>query len=137
MYNFLEITLLITHFNRSKSLENLLRSFKTLGCKFGEIIISDDGSHKDHLDYIEYLKIKYPLRVINSPTNKGLGNNLNKGQDAVKTTYTLYIQEDFEPLPLFPDKLEKALSFLEGHLDLDIVRFWSYSKYPYLIPFSD
>jgi len=137
MYKFPQITLLITHFNRSKSLENLLISFKDLDCEFGEIIVSDDGSQLKHLDYLNSLKIKYQIKIITTSLNKGLGNNINKGQDMVKTPYTLYIQEDFIPLKVFPEKLKSSLSFLNENLELDIVRFWSYYPYPYLKPYSD
>jgi len=137
MHRFPQITLLITHFNRSKSLENLLKTFKDLGCEFGDIVISDDGSDKIHLSHIESLSEIYPLRLIGTPENRGLGNNMNKGQDSVRTSYTLYVQEDFQPLPIFPEKLRASLNFLEADLHLDIVRFWSYSPYPYLKPFRD
>lgn len=137
MHSFPEITLLITHFNRSKSLENLLMTFKSLGCEFGDIVISDDGSNIDHLTYIEYLKTKYSMRIVTSSKNRGLGNNINKGQDEVRTAYTLYVQEDFEPQPLFPSKLKISLGFLDDNPGLDLVRFWSYYRYPYLKPFSD
>src|SRR5690606_5540039 len=65
--------------------------------------------------------------------NKGLGNNINKGQDAIKPPYTLYIQEDFEPTQLFPNRLKEALQFMEEDQSLDIVRFFAYSCYPALI----
>lgn len=137
MSTFPQITLLITHFNRSRSLENLLKSFRDLDCEFGDIVVSDDGSHKDHLQYINTLKEEYPIKIIGTFKNKGLGNNINKGQEAVTTPYTLYVQEDFQPLQIFPGKLESSLRFLENNSKLDIVRFWSYYPYPYLKPFSD
>src|SRR5690606_17778124 len=89
------------------------------------------------LDYIDSLSERYRLRLISTPENKGLGNNMNKGQDAVKTPYTLYVQEDFEPLPVFRDKLRASLGFLQADPELDIVRYWSYSPYPYLKPYKD
>jgi len=137
MHDFSKITLLITHYNRSKSLENLLKSFRDLKCSFGGIVVSDDGSDSEHVDYLSYLESFYPIKIVGSSVNRGLGNNLNKGQDEVITPFTLYVQEDFQPLPLFPDKLKKSLDFMEADSELDIVRFWSYSPYPYLKPFSD
>lgn len=134
MYNFSQITLLVTHFNRSRSLENLLQSFEALNCIFADIVISDDGSKHEHLHYINVLKTKYPIRVIQAVQNKGLGNNINKGQDEVRTPYTLYVQEDFEALPIFPQKLADSFKFMEDDRSLDIIRFWAYSPYPYLEP---
>lgn len=138
---FSEVTLLITHYNRSKSLEYLLEAFDRRKCAFGDIVVSDDGSRPEHIAYLEELQRKYPFRLIKTPANKGLGNNINKGQDAVRTPYTLYVQEDFTPTDLFRDSFTDALAFMEEDKGLDIVRFYAYVKYPYLKPrgkgFSD
>ena len=131
---FSTVTLLVTHYNRSKSLERLLESFKERNCTFGDIVVSDDGSKPEHIDYLQALQQKYPFRLIKTPVNKGLGNNINKGQDAVTTPYTLYVQEDFIPTDLFKQRLTDALDFMEGDKGLDLVRFYAYVKYPYLRP---
>jgi Glycosyltransferases involved in cell wall biogenesis len=137
MYNFLEISLLITHYNRSKSLENLLSSFEKLNCKFGEIVISDDGSMAEHLDYIrDVLSKKYEFNLVTTSQNKGLGNNINKGQDVVKMPYTLYIQEDFEPLPAFPKVLDDAQKIIKEDPTFDIIKFYAYYTYPYTKPYK-
>src|SRR5690606_22146434 len=67
----------------------------------------------------------------------GLGNNINKGQDAIVTPYTLYIQEDFVPAEIFPKRLKEALEFMELDEELDIVRFYAYFPYPYLKNIDD
>ncbi|RZK12044.1 MAG: glycosyltransferase, partial [Flavobacterium sp.] len=77
--NFNDITLLITHFNRSKSLERLLSELKKIGCNFTNIIVSDDCSSHEHLDYIQLLEQEFNFKLISGKQNKGLGNNLNKG----------------------------------------------------------
>jgi hypothetical protein len=61
-----------------------------------------------------------------------LGNNINKGQDAVTTHYTLYVQEDFVPKMSFPENFEHALKYMNESTDLDMVRFYAYFKYPFL-----
>ncbi len=137
MYTFSNVSLLITHYNRSESLNNLLESFKKLNCSFGEVVVSDDGSKAEHLDKLKLLREAYDLNLITTPINKGLGNNINKGQDAVKNAYTLYVQEDFEPSPDFPAKFAKALEFMDSDKSLDIVRFYAYYPYPYLKLFSE
>lgn len=134
---FKDITLLITHYNRSASLARLLNTFKILDCTFEEIIVSDDGSKPEHLQTIKELKEKYQFRLLTTPQNKGLANNLNKGQDAVTTNYTLYVQEDFVPLPAFADQLRKAFHFMDEEKWIDIVRFYAYIPYPYLKAFKD
>jgi glycosyltransferase involved in cell wall biosynthesis len=134
--HFDSVTLLVTHYNRSSSLERLLKSFEHLECSFGGIVISDDGSKSEHLSRLEQIKEEYRFDLITTLQNRGLGNNINKGQDTVRTPYTLYVQEDFVPTPLFPEKFEVALRAMEECAELDLVRFYSYLKYPYLKPYK-
>src|SRR5690606_20440583 len=102
-----------------------------------DIIVSDDGSKQEHIDYLKRLQLRYAFTLITTPSNKGLGNNINKGQDAVETPFTLYIQEDFEPTSLFPRRLQEAVMFMEEDSDLDLVRFYAYFPYPYLRYFNE
>ncbi|WP_207427306.1 glycosyltransferase [Pedobacter sp. SYSU D00535] len=134
---FKGVTLLITHYNRSNSLERLLSVFKEGGFLFEDIVVSDDGSKVEHQQKLQEIQEKYQFRLITTPQNRGLGNNLNKGQQAVITPLTLYVQEDFVPLPPFKEKLKDALYFLEEQSDLDMVRFYAYFKYPFLKPFKN
>lgn len=136
-YHFPEVTLLVTHYNRSQSLKNLLKTYQTLNCRFGAIVVSDDGSAEQHVNYLKKLQESFSFQLITTPKNRGLGNNINKGQEVVKTPYTLYVQEDFEPTPAFPNRLVESLEILKEHPDFDIIRFYSYIRYPYLKPFSE
>jgi len=131
-HNFPDVTLLITHYNRFQSLKRLLTVFEEINCKFGEIVVSDDGSKPDQLEQVKNLQKEFVFRAVTTPKNKGLGNNINKGQDAVKTPLTLYIQEDFVPAPDFGKHLQYAVEQMKIRQDLDIVRFYAYFKYPYL-----
>jgi glycosyltransferase involved in cell wall biosynthesis len=137
MAQFNTITLLITHYNRSQSLERLLKSFAAQQITFGDIIVSDDGSKAEHTDYLTSIKTAYNFRLITANKNAGLGNNINKGQDAVTTPYTLYIQEDFDPKPGYAQHLKDALEIMDERTDIDIVRFYAYFEYPYLKPFRN
>jgi glycosyltransferase involved in cell wall biosynthesis len=134
-FNFESISLLVTHYNRSKSLERLLNSFQKLHCNFAEIIVSDDCSLPIHQENIKELQSKFHFRYISSPVNKGLGNNINKGQKLVKSPYTLYVQEDFVPNEFFPQVLLDSLTTI-AKTKFDIIRFYSYGKYPYLKPYD-
>ncbi|MCF2488802.1 glycosyltransferase [Dyadobacter sp. CY347] len=136
MHIFPDTTLLITHYNRSSSLERLLKSFEDLNCQFGDIVVSDDGSKPEHLDRIRAMKVRYQFNLVTTPVNRGLGDNINKGQEAVKTPYTLYVQEDFKPREIFPAHFEDALAFMNEDPQLDIVRFYAYFSYPNLKPFK-
>jgi glycosyltransferase involved in cell wall biosynthesis len=129
---FDEVSLLVTHYNRSKSLERLLYQLEVLGLVFKEIVVSDDSSSIDHLEYLKNLQENYNFTLVRGPTNRGLGNNLNKGQDAVRTPYTLYIQEDFIPQDEFAQSFKDALSLLNERKDFDMARFYAYKEYPYL-----
>ncbi|MDB5119527.1 MAG: glycosyltransferase family 2 protein [Sphingobacteriales bacterium] len=137
MNSFENVTLLVTHYNRTKSLEHLLKSFEDQNIQFGDIVISDDGSKEKHLEKLKSLAETYQLRLILAPQNKGLGNNINKGQKGVTTAYTLYVQEDFVPKPLFAEKLTNAIQFMEERSDFDMVRFYAYFKYPFSKPFRN
>ncbi|MEO6149844.1 MAG: glycosyltransferase, partial [Mucilaginibacter sp.] len=128
---FDHVTLLVTHYNRSRSLARLLQAFKDLDITFGDIVVSDDGSWPEHLDKLHELKNEFNYRLITTPTNRGLGNNINKGQDAVQTPYTLYVQEDFEPTQAFPRHFKDALGFMDEDKTIDIARMYAYFKYPY------
>ncbi len=133
-YDFEDVTLLITHYNRSSSLRRLVDTLHDLECSFGDIVVSDDGSAPPYLQEVRRLADAQGFRLVESPVNKGLGNNINKGQSAVKTAYTLYIQEDFIPSNQFPEKLSEALVLLRTDPETDIIRFYAYFKYPYLKP---
>lgn len=136
-YQFKDVSLLITHYNRSESLENLLNAFKSLNCQFQETIVSDDGSTDIHLNRIKDLQQTFDFKLVTSAKNQGLGNNLNKGQAAVTSGLTLYIQEDFIPTAKFPEEFQKALNIFNTQKDLDIIRFYAYVKYPYLEDYKD
>ncbi len=133
---FDNVTLLITNYNRSLSLENLLKTFQRIDCRFAAIIVTDDGSQPVHLDRIRKLQQTLPFELLTSPKNEGAGYNMNKGQRAVKTPYTLFVEDDFEPSSQFPVILREALDQLQNRFDLDIVRFYAYFRYPYLKPYS-
>ena len=133
---FHDVTLLITHFNRSTSLERLLAGFRELDCSFGDIVVSDDSSSPDHQLLLRRLQPEYNFRLIAAEKNSGLAHNINKGQDAVDTKYTLYVQEDFIPKKDFPASFSNALRIMNERPDLDIIRFYSYLPYPYTRPYG-
>lgn len=134
---FPQVSLLVTHYNRSKSLERLLDSFNDIKCQFGEIVVSDDGSEPYHLEYLNELQKQFSFKLITTPENRGLGNNINKGQEAVTKSFTLYVQEDFVPQLKFKEALTAALDYMKTRPSLDMVRFYAYFKYPYLESLGD
>lgn len=135
-YHFTGVSLLVTHYNRSRSLERLLTGFSDLNCRFDEIIVSDDGSKEAHLSYISLLSTRFNFKLVTTPVNKGLGNNINKGQDAVSLPLTLYVQEDFEPTENFPVHFTRSLQIMQEDKGIDIIRFYAYFRYPYTKPYA-
>ncbi|ULT39540.1 glycosyltransferase [Niabella defluvii] len=83
-HHFPDITLLVTHYNRSASLQNMLQSFRVRQLSFGGIVVSDDGSQPLHFDKLQELQKEFGFTLVPAVKNGGLGKNLNKGQDAVK-----------------------------------------------------
>jgi glycosyltransferase involved in cell wall biosynthesis len=134
--SFPDVTLLVTHYNRSQSLERLLSTFRQQQIGFGGIVVSDDGSKPEHLQKLQALQNEYRFNLVTTPQNRGLGNNINKGQDAVSTPYTLYVQEDFEPKPEFISHFADALNYMQADAGLDIARFYAYFSYPYTKPYG-
>ena len=115
-------------------MQRLLQTFKDQGIQFGDIVVSDDGSKPEHLTRLQDIASIYNFRLITTQKNAGLGNNINKGQDAVTTPYTLYVQEDFDPFPGYAQHLQDSLDIMNERPDIDMARFYAYFKYPYLKP---
>jgi len=124
-YFFKDVTLLITHYNRWRSLERLLTSLKKLNCTFEDIVVSDDASRPEHLDEVKRMQSIFNYRLITTPKNGGYGNCINKGMDQIHTPYTLYLQEDFVPFAIFPENFKNALQIMNEDLSVDYIRFWA------------
>lgn len=136
MRHFQDVSLLITTYNRSRSLERLLETFRDLQISFAEIVVSDDASRPEHLNHIRELKQKYGFRLMEARENGGLAANMNKGQAAAVQPYILYVQEDFEPLPGCEQHIGDALELMREDPDIDIARFYAYFAYPYTQPYK-
>ncbi len=134
---FENVSLLITHYNRVSSLERLLSAFSNQNIAFKEIIVSDDASDPGCQVELGKLKDLYGFTLLTGQVNKGLGNNLNKGQLAVSTPYTLYVQEDFIPSSDFSTHFKEALEIMEEDHSVDLIRLFANSIYPYLKPYKN
>lgn len=135
--HFEDTSLLITHYNRSQSLERLLQAFERINVTFSEVVVSDDCSRPEHLIALENLAEQFKFRLVTTPINGGLGHNINKGQAVITTPYTLYVQEDFVPTEAFPERLIQALGMMGEDQAIDFMRFYAYIPYPYLKPQND
>lgn len=136
-HHYPNVELLITHYNRSSSLERLLKAFENQSTSFGNIVVSDDGSKPEHLEELLKLQKSHQFNLVTTQQNKGLGNNINKGQEKVREPFVLYVQEDFVPQEDFNENFLKALKIMEMDDSIDIIRFYAYFKYPYLKAYDD
>lgn len=134
-FYFPGVTLLITHHNKSASLERLLSAFKKLQCRFDNIVVSDDASENEHLARVKDLQLHHNFRLVTAHKSNGLGACINMGQTAVDTSFTFYLQEDFVPTPKCPQNLQHALNMLITYPYFDYIRLWSKFRYPVLLPF--
>lgn len=122
------LSILITHFNRPKALQECICSIR--GFDFGieyEIVVSDDCSSIENINQIKKLSID---NLLISNKNAGLANNLNKGIRACKGSYILYVQEDFTIDKNFKEVFQEGLALLREDV-LDMVRFranYTFSK---------
>jgi glycosyltransferase involved in cell wall biosynthesis len=133
---FDDVTLLITHYNRSSSVKRLLETLQNQQIRFAAIVVSDDGSQRQHLQQLQSLALIHEFQLVTSERNYGLGHNLNKGQAHVKTALTLYVQEDFLPTAKFRKALLDSVDFMRTDTQLDLVRFFSNFQYPYTKPYK-
>lgn len=136
--HFDDVTLLITHFNRSESLRRLLETLSKCKVSFSEIIVSDGGSRIEHLGRVVEMQKELSFTLLTTETNKGLGNSINVGQDAARTPYILYIQEDFVPKFALIEAIKNGLAIMQQDNSWDIVRFYAFpwAPFPYLKPYK-
>ncbi|MGI4736141.1 MAG: glycosyltransferase family 2 protein [Janthinobacterium lividum] len=133
---FDDVTLLITHYNRSGSVQRLLETLLAQQLRFAAIVVADDGSLPAHRQRLEHLAPVYGLQLVASARNYGLGHNLNQGQAHVQTALTLYVQEDFLPTPKFGPALQQAVALMRRDAQWDLVRFFANFRYPYTTPYQ-
>jgi hypothetical protein len=133
---FDDVTLLITHYNRSGSVQRLLETLLAQQLRFAAIVVADDGSLPAHRQRLERLVPVYGLQLVASARNYGLGHNLNQGQAHVQTALTLYVQEDFLPTPKFGPALQQAVALMRRDAQWDLVRFFANFQYPYTTPYQ-
>ncbi len=122
---FKDVTLFVTHYNRSRSLRRLLSSLAGLGCTFEDTVVSDDASRPEEMAEVLKMQKEFGFRLITTPVNKGYGNCINKGMREINTPYTLYLQEDFVPFDIFPKHFADALQIMNSDASVDYIRFWA------------
>ncbi|MCH5685121.1 hypothetical protein LWM68_13215 [Niabella sp. W65] len=79
-HHFPDITLLVTHYNRSASLQNMLQSFRVRQLSFGGIVVSDDGSQPLHFDKLQELQKSSGLHLFRPLKTAALVKTLIRGK---------------------------------------------------------
>lgn len=117
--NKVQISFLITHYNRPLDLVKCLDGIKSLQVADYEIVVSDDGSEEEHIKLLQGYVID---KLILSKTNQGLAANINKGIQACEGEYIIYCQEDFILNSQISSLLPECLELLDS-LKVDMIRF--------------
>ncbi|WP_417558566.1 glycosyltransferase family 2 protein [Mesoflavibacter zeaxanthinifaciens] len=127
------LSILITHYGRPDSIVECLERIRALDLSMPfEIIVSDDGSDSKTQQFLKTLKID---TLLLSEENKGLASNLNKGLNACRGNYILYIQEDFLVQENFVDVIEESFNLLKDGT-LDMIRYCANYRFKHLIPIT-
>lgn len=131
----IQISFLITHFNRFDNLEICIECIRNTKINFNyEIVISDDGSKKNICEKIVKLDVD---QIVFSNKNYGLSHNINKGIRSCKGKFVFYCQDDFliNNESNFVEVFEESLSLLVRE-EVDLIRFRANYSFPHLIPLS-
>lgn len=128
----IQISFLITHYNRPIDLLKCLGAIKNLKVLDSEIVVCDDASQEEHLKLIQGYEID---RLVFSKMNQGLAANINKGIEACQGEYIVYCQEDFLLDPSISSILPEYLDLLKKE-KVDMIRLTSNSPFNRLIPLT-
>lgn len=131
--NRIQISFLITHFNRPIDLAVCLDGIKKIPISNCEIVVSDDGSTAENIKIIQSYEVD---QLILAPFNQGLAANINKGLTACKGEYIIYCQEDFVLSSGILNILPECFDLLQNK-KADMIRFTSNFLFKKTIPLTD
>ncbi|MCW2119457.1 glycosyltransferase family 2 protein [Flavobacterium sp. 7A] len=133
MNTTIQISFLITHFNRPDDLKKCLQHIHALGLPSYEIVVSDDCSTIKNQEVIKTMEID---KLLIAPENQGLAANINKGIDACRGEYIIYCQEDFILKAELKEILPQCVDMIKSNT-VDMIRFYSNVKFSKLIKISN
>jgi GT2 family glycosyltransferase len=88
------IAIVILNWNGKKHLENFLPSVLSAGGTFSEVIVADNASSDDS---VEWLQAQHPeIRIIQLPENYGFAKGYNEALKQVQAEYYLLLNSDVE-----------------------------------------
>lgn len=128
----IQISFLITHFNRPSDLALCIDKIKEIPISNYEIVVSDDGSTVENIELIKSYAVD---QLILAPFNQGLAANINKGLAGCRGDYVIYCQEDFVLNSEIAIVLPECFELLENK-KADMIRFTSNFYFKKTIPLT-
>lgn len=116
-----KVSILLSIYNGERTLERCIKSICNQTFRDIAIVCVNDCSTDKTLEILQSMKNQFPeipFTIIQNNTNIGLTLSLNRGLEAIESTYTARIDADdwWEPT-----KIEKQVSFLDNNPDHGIL----------------
>jgi len=126
--NSFKVSIIVPAYNEQDNINPLLDSFDKMFQKAnfnGEVIVVNDGSTDQTLEYLEKNQAKYDfLKILSHPINQGITASLESGFNKAEGDIFIYYPADLQYLPEdIPKLIDKML---EGY---DIVTGWKQGNY--------
>jgi glycosyltransferase involved in cell wall biosynthesis len=116
-------TIGLPFYNNERTLADAIRSVFAQSFEDWELILVDDGSH-DQSPAIAKTVDDPRVRIVSDSTNRGLPARLNQIVELAQADYIVRMDADDM---MHPRRLEKQVSFLDRHPDIDVVGSAMYS----------
>ena len=118
MYNP-TISLIIPTYNRTAWLKRALDSVYFV--EFDEVILVNDGSDKEHTDYIKNILSCYPkIKYIEHGSNRGLGEARNTGIKNCTSEWITFLDDDDY---YTKNPLESLKKHIAKHPEADVINY--------------
>ena len=111
------VTIGIPVFNCGKTILKTMDSVLAQTLQDFEVLIYDDGSTDDTVEQIRGLK-DTRIQLFQEGGNRGIAYRLNQLIDQASGTY--FVRMDGDDV-MFPERLEKQVTYLQAHPDIDVV----------------
>lgn len=116
------VTIGVPFYNPGQFLELAIRSVFSQTYKNWELILVDDGSTDNSLELCKKIKDSR-VKVLSDGKNKGRPHRRNQIIRLAKGKYIAWLDADDI---MHPQRIEKQVSFMEEHLDIDAVASGAY-----------
>ena len=111
------VTIAIPVYNCERTIQKAIKSVLVQSFSDYELLIYDDGSSDNTINIIEEFSDPR-IRLFKDGSNKGIASRLNQLIELASGDYFLRMDGDDM---MFPDRVEKQVSYLQENPDVDIV----------------